>query len=136
MAVVDRSNYLDYNFTLKDDTTRFECGSLNTLGIYGLGGAFELLLEMGTEDIEERVIELTDYLCERLTSARCTLFSSRAPGEKSGIVSFTPSDGDVRALHRRLRDEGVVCSLRSGKIRVSPHFYNDPGDVDRLADAL
>ena len=44
MAVNDRSNYMAYDFTLRPDATRFECGSLNTLGIHGLGASIELLL--------------------------------------------------------------------------------------------
>ena len=132
MAVVDRSNYIDYNFTLKDDATRFECGSLNTLGIYGLGATLDLLLELGIDQVEERIIALTDHLCEGLLSANCSVLSSRAPGEKSGIVTFIPGNGNPKALHRRLRDAGVICSLRNGKIRVSPHCYNDFGDIDRL----
>ena len=136
MAVVDRSNYMDYNFTLKDDATRFECGSLNTLGICGLGGSLELLLNAGIDRVQERVLALTDHLCAGLEAAGCDVFSSRAPGEKSGIVTFTPAHGEVKSLHRRLREAGVICSFRNGKIRVSPHAYNNVDDIDRLLAAL
>ena len=136
MAVVDRSNYMDYNFTLKRDATRFECGSLNTLGIYGLGGSLELLLEAGIDRVQDRVLALTDHLCAGLQAAKCDIFSSRAPGDKSGIVTFTPTRGDAESLHARLRDAGVICSLRNGMVRVSPHAYNTFEDIDRLVAAL
>ncbi len=135
MAVVDRSNYMDYNFTLKDDASRFECGSLNTLGIHGLGASIHMLLEVGIDRVEGRILSMTDYLCEGLQAAGCRIFSSRAPAEKSGIVTFYPP-GDPQDLHPRLRDAGVIASLRNGMIRVSPHCYNNPADIDRLLEIV
>ena len=64
------------------------------------------------------------------------MFSSRAEGEWSGIVSLTAPGGDARALVRRCRDEGLVINLRSGRLRVSPHCYNTPEEIDRLLAAL
>ncbi len=135
MAVVDRSNYADYDFTLRPDASRFECGSLNTLGIYGLGASIHMLLDIGIDQVERRIMNLTGYLCEGLRSAGCRIYSSLQPGERSGIVTFVPPD-DPAALHRRLLDAGVIVSLRNGMIRVAPHCYNNPADIDRLLETL
>jgi selenocysteine lyase/cysteine desulfurase len=63
------------------------------------------------------------------------VFSSRAPGERSGIVSLTVP-GDLRQLVRRCREEGVVVNQRAGRLRVSPHCYNTTEEIDRLLALL
>jgi len=35
-----------------------------------------------------------------------------------------------------LRERGIHTSARSGRIRVSPHFYNNEDDIDLLLEAL
>src|SRR3990172_2164432 len=131
-SVVDKENYLDYNFTLRPDASRFECGSLNTLGIYGLMGSLELILEIGIKEIEERVLDLTDHLVNGLENKGYKIFSSRRKGERSGIVSFYSEHQDLAAVRNTLKSWGIIVNLRDGRIRVSPHFYNTHEEIDRL----
>lgn len=135
-SVVNREDYLNYNLTLRPDATRFECGSPNTLGIYGLKGALELILEVGIAAIEARVLELTDFLCDGLQKKGYKVFSSRREGEKSGIVSFYSERGDTRAIYHELRRRGIIVSLREGRIRAAPHFYNTQEEIEHLLKAL
>src|SRR5207247_1789180 len=82
--------------------------------------------------IANRVLELTDYLCEGAERAGLEVYSSRRPGDQSGIVSLLPAGEDVRELVRRCRAEGIVVNHRAGRIRVSPHCYNTHEEIDRL----
>jgi cysteine desulfurase/selenocysteine lyase len=43
---------------------------------------------------------------------------------------------DASSLARRLAERRVVVAARQGNLRVSPHFYNDENDLDRLEEAL
>ncbi len=135
-SVVDKENYLDYKFALRPDASRFECGSLNTLGIYGLRGSLEVIHETGIEEIEKQVLGLTDYLVEGLEGKGYGMFSPRKEGEKSGIVSFSSERHDLSEVHDNLIKKGLIVSLREGRIRVSPHFYNDYEEIDRLLQYL
>src|SRR5262245_45444214 len=78
-----------YGLNYRDGALRFEYGTLNTAGVYGLGAAIDLLLEVGPEKIERYLLGLTDYLAERLMSEGCKVVGSRRPGETSGIVTCT-----------------------------------------------
>ena len=55
------------------------------------------------------------------------------------VVASDVDAGDESASRRvsgRLAEAGVDVALREGRVRVSPHYYNDAGDVDRLLGAL
>jgi selenocysteine lyase/cysteine desulfurase len=135
-SVVGAWDFDRIDLTLKPHAGRWESGSLNVAGITALGASLELLLGIGIPAVAERVLELSDYLCGRARRAGLGVFSSRLPGDKSGIVSLTVPGADVRPLVRRCREQGVVVRHRAGRIRVSPHCYNSPAEIDRLMDLL
>lgn len=134
--VVEPRDFLSYDTTLLPDAQRFECGTLNTVGIHGLRAGLDLLLRIGIESIEARVLSLTDQLCAGLEEKGCRVVSSRARGEKSGIVVFHHSRIDTESIFQKLSDARVVCAIRGGGIRLSPHFYNTEEEVDRVLDAI
>src|SRR5437762_1990265 len=53
---------------LLSDARRFEAGSLNTNGIYGLRAAIELLLEIGIEAVAQRALAVANRLADGLES--------------------------------------------------------------------
>src|SRR5207245_10685578 len=59
-----------------------------------------------------------------------------SPSERSGIVSFRHPRMVPAELHTRLREAGVIISLRGDFLRASPHYYNSDEDLDRLLEAL
>ena len=134
--VVGWADYSTIDFTLRKDAARFENGSFNTGGFVALGASLSLFEEVGVENIRGAVKEITDHLVDRLKSIGAKIFSAREDDCWSGIVSFGYSKLDPREVVRRLRERHVLLSARDGRLRVSPHFYNDREDVERLIDAL
>ncbi len=135
-SVIGARNFGKIDFRLKPNAGRWESGSLNVGGIAALGASLELLLEIGIPAIQGRVIELTDYLCERAKTIGLEVYSSRRPEDKSAIVSLVCPQADPIQLVRRFKKEGVVINQRAGRLRVSPHFYNTQTEIDRLIDLL
>ena len=135
-GVLNPGDYLNYDMTLQRDARRFETGTFNTVGIYGLKAAIDLLLEVGIEEIEARVLALTDRLCGSLNERGYTVFSSRAPNERSGIVSFFSERHESQRLFELLLENNIIAAVRDGKVRVSPHFYNTEEEIDRLLKVL
>ena len=134
--VVEPRDFLSYDTTLLSNAQRFECGTLNTVGIHGLKAGLDLLHRVGIERIEARVLSLTDQLCAGLQEKGYRVVSSRASGEKSGIVVFHHSRIDTEAIYRKLCEARVVCAIRGGRIRLSPHFYNTGEEVDRVLEII
>jgi cysteine desulfurase/selenocysteine lyase len=136
-SVVRSQEYLDYDLTLKQDARRFEEAAPNYPGILGMGAAVNLLLRCGTPAVEDVVLRLADRLREELPSRGYELVvKPTVPSERSGIVSFRHPRMVPAELHTRLRDAGVIISLRSDFLRASPHYYNSDEDLDRLLEAL
>jgi selenocysteine lyase/cysteine desulfurase len=135
-SVVDSMNFGKIDFRLKPGADRWESGALNVGGITAMGASLEFLLKTGIDDLEHRVEELTDYLCAQTPRAGLEVFSSRLPAEKSGIVSLLTAGRDPVALVKRCRQTGVIVNQRLGRLRVSPHAYNNHEDLDRLLEAI
>ena len=121
-SVVQEEEFFQIQFDLKPDDLRFEPGTMNVAGIYALGAALELLMEVGIEKAYGHVMALNDLLYEGLK-------------ERKGILSFIPST-DPKSLYDFLTKEMIRVSLRNQMIRLSPHFYNNKGDIDRFFQAL
>lgn len=131
---IDRKGkFLDCGIEYLPDSRRFEAGSLNTSGIYGLRAGIELLLETGIETVRDRAMAVATKLAEGLQS-----IGWRAPLYGSPIVGATPPDVEKSILwyHRKLEEQGVVCAPREGLLRFSPHFYNDADEATRIVEIL
>ncbi len=135
-SVTANQDFDRYHLDLQPTAGRFEEGTPNTAGIFALGAAVDLLLELGIDSVEERVGALTDHLVRGLRERGATIESPREPGLASGIVAFTLGDEAPKATARRLRRAGVFVVARRGCVRASPHFYNSSAELDELVAAL
>jgi len=58
------------------------------------------------------------------------------PAATAHIVALTSSREACASVVARLRNQGIVCSARGDRLRVSLAPYNDEGDIAALAAAL
>jgi cysteine desulfurase / selenocysteine lyase len=116
---------------LADSAEKYEGGAVTFAVIYAMEAALDLILAIGPEAIEQRVLSLADKTREivRRHGARVDLCGSP-------IVAARFENRDVSALARALRERRVLVAARRGNLRVSPHFYNNERDLDAFADAL
>lgn len=129
-------DFLNYDTTLYPDARRFETGTQNTVGIAGLKGAIDFLLEQGIPAIEQRIIALSDQICEGLRAGGYDILSSRTAEEKSGIVTFSHPQHSAEELYQRLRQQRIITAVRGGRLRFSPHFYNTADEIDQALEVL
>jgi len=134
--VINAQDYGSYDFTLRPNAQRFECGTYTIPCMLALGASLKLLLDVGIDFIGRRVHWLTQHLADGLTQKGYTVISSRRPDEWSGIVSFTHPRHDHKKIVRDLMAQKIVIVMREGRLRASPHFYNTPEQIDRLLAAL
>ena len=137
MNVVDAMQYGSYDYTLRPDAGRFECGTHNMAGLLGLKAAIDLLASLQTGAVSGRLFELTSYLIDGLHGKGYQVISPRDKWQWSGIVSFTSAAHNHDEVARMLRkDFQIEVAVREGRLRVSPHLYNTEAEIDRLVRHL
>lgn len=129
-STTDAWNFNRAHFELRSDAPKLEEGTPSYTGIYALSAALELLLEVGTERIASRIRELLTQLDGELKALGWD--TGPSPEHRAGILTFLPGEGDPRAMYGWLSERNVSLSLRRGRLRISPHFYNQPEELERL----
>jgi selenocysteine lyase/cysteine desulfurase len=120
----------------KPGASRYEGGAMNMGGLLGLAASLELLAEHGCQQLAERIVAVTDAICEQLARAGARIVSARQAERKSGIIAFDWPGVDPLAAKRHCAARQVVLNARAGRIRLSPHVYTSQDDIDHLLDAL
>ncbi len=135
-SIVNWEPYAQYDFTLRDDASRFEYGTPPTLPLIGLEASIEMLLEAGMENVRDQVKLLTDVLVDGAISKNYHCHSPRGEGEWSGIVILSHSHSSPKSVVEALQSSGVTAAEREGRIRLTPHFYQTEAQMLRVIDAL
>jgi cysteine desulfurase/selenocysteine lyase len=133
------AGYNDYgsrDMALREDAGRYECGTLNTIGCFGLRAAIEFLLEVGVGEIAPVVQNLGDRIAAGVEAKGYEVLGNRTPENGAGIVSFRKPGFEDREIVRRLKAAGISAAPRAGWVRTSPHFYISPEDIDRMLSEL
>lgn len=103
---------------------RFECGSPNMLGAMALDASLSLLEEVGMGAVGKALSERIDHFQRELSSMPGVMVLSPAdPTRRAGIATFRIDGWEHPQLFQRLKAEQIICALRGGGVRLSPHFY-------------
>lgn len=125
-----------YKIEFQPDALRFECGTLNTIGAFGAEAAARLILETGTQQIEDYLLDLCNYLIDQLQALGFETVVPRSKQEASAIVCCKHALASPEHLYKELERQRIITAYRCGRLRISPHFYNNRNDIDLLIDAL
>jgi|HigsolmetaAR202D_1030399.scaffolds.fasta_scaffold05594_4 Selenocysteine lyase len=115
----------------KESAEKYEGGMLNFPSLYAMQASVEMMLEIGPERIERRVLELADLARDILRSKGAVILHNNSP-----IVAARFENRDAAALAQHLKSLKILVSARHGNLRVSTHFYNTEADLDALAANL
>ncbi|HEU4474392.1 MAG TPA: aminotransferase class V-fold PLP-dependent enzyme [Gemmatimonadales bacterium] len=122
-----------YDDTLRSDARRFELMTLPYQDFAGLNVSLDLLLSIGIDRIRDHLRTLHRPVLAWAEAAGARIVSP--PGASgSGILCVAPDE--VQQVHRRLKAARIVCSLREGAIRLSPHCFNTVAEMERVAQTL
>ena len=79
---------------------------------------------------------LGDQLAIGVDGKGYELLGHRTPLTGAGIVSFRHPATDSSIIVRRLKEKGIVAAPRQGWVRLAPHFYISPNEIERVLDVL
>ncbi len=118
------------------DARRFDMGERDhfiSMEMASIG--MEMMAEWGASAaVAQRLLMLTERIADGLRDIGVGVpdYRFRAPH----ILSLSFKDGMPAGLIEGLATEGIYVAARLGRMRVSPHVYNDEADADRFVAAL
>ena len=129
-------NYNETNWQPAADAQRFECGTMNTMGLCALAASSSLILELGIENVARMIADKIDYLIDNIQREHYEIITPLASRQRGGILSFRHRRKSNQELYRSLLKRGVLCAPRAGGVRFSPHFYTSRQDLDQALSSL
>jgi selenocysteine lyase/cysteine desulfurase len=137
LAAQEAWDFFNYDQPLAASARRYEGGTLNFPGIWGMHAALATLLEFGSENIEGHILALTQMLIEEFESMDgVEIVSPTSPHERAGIVTIKLSPKvDANAVFQAISSRDITISLREGQLRYSPHFYNTLEEIAAVVEA-
>jgi selenocysteine lyase/cysteine desulfurase len=121
--------YRDTEFVA--DARRFDMGERDhfiSLEMASIG--MEMMANWGCDAVQQRLGMLTSWMAEELRNDGVAIPNAcvRAPH----ILSLSFPAGMPEPLIAQLAAEQIYVAPRIGRMRISPHVYNDEEDIDRF----
>jgi selenocysteine lyase/cysteine desulfurase len=117
------------------DARRFDMGERDhfiSMEMASIG--MEMMAEWGSSAIAQRLLMLTERIAAGLHGIGISVPEARLRAPH--ILSLGFKQGMPAGLVEGLASDGVYVAARLGRMRISPHVYNDEADVDRFVAAL
>lgn len=131
----DFTRLCDYELNWFDNARRFEVITLPYQEFHGFNASLELFESVGWSTVHTLVAERASQVIQWAVGRRdVTLVTPVEPERRAGVVAVRIAD--PAATSARLRANGVIHSLREGMIRLAPHFYTSPDEIERGCRAL
>ena len=117
------------------DARRFDMGERDhfiSMEMASIG--MEMMVEWGAPAIVQRLTMLTERIAQAVRGIGVHVPEPRLRAPH--VLSLTFKGGMPVGLVEGLASEGVYVAPRLGRMRISPHVYNDEADVDRFVEVL
>jgi len=115
------------------DARKFQVGSAAIVAYVGFLESLKVLLKIPAKDRQRAALANADYFRTLLNEVNIPFYDF-GPKNNSATVSCEPQDVDT--LNENLAKDRIYCSVRNGRLRVSPHFYNTFEEIDQLIERL
>lgn len=114
---------------------RFMTGTPNIPALYICQAGLDIVAEIGSTAIRARSTELTSRLLDAAGARGWPTMTPPRPDDRAGTVALDlPQARQIAAL---LNERDILVDYRPhAGIRISPHFYNTPSEVDRVVQEI
>jgi selenocysteine lyase/cysteine desulfurase len=130
------SQLFDTGKPLPPGPRRAEVGTYAFAAVRAVAEVSEWLVSLGPDRIRAHTDALLSHLERNLDHERFEVVSDRSADHRSAIFCLRPRGGDATALKAHLQRSRIVCALREGAVRLSPHFPTRGSDIEQLVQSL
>ena len=122
---------------LSKTAAKYTQSTLSYISVVGLNVAFDELLRFSVERINNHSSQLAEVLLADLTNLEWEAFIEAESDEFSSyIMRLKTVRYNIQSVVRKLMENGVICGIRNGRVRVSLAHYNNEDDIQALLTVL
>ncbi|MHA2024450.1 MAG: aminotransferase class V-fold PLP-dependent enzyme [Candidatus Thorarchaeota archaeon] len=115
------------------DARKYQVGSPAMIAYVGLKESLKTLLNIPGNIREKAALDNANYLRKRLSEIDIPFYDFGS-NHNSATVSCEPPD--VEKLHEEMVKSKIHASVRNGRLRISPHFYNNHKEIDTIVEFM
>ena len=112
---------------------KFQIGSPSLVGCVGMIESIKTMMEVPAKSREQAAMANADYLRKRLSEKGLSCYDF---GRKNNSPIVSCALDNAEEFNKKISKDKIYCSVRDGRLRVSPHFYNTTEEMDRLVGHL
>jgi len=136
-SVVGDSEYLPYKSEIKATADRYEYSTPSIVDWIYFLGSLRFLGQIGFDHVKARIYNLTSILYDGIISKGYTTTRDSCTEIKSGILAINPKrDQDIEMIANSLKEKNIICAVRMGRLRFSPHIYLSEEQLKIAIEAL
>ncbi len=117
------------------DASRFLQGTPNIPGLYAARSGYEIINEVGVENIRSKSIRQTSLLIDLADRAGYRVNSPRDPAQRGGTVTLDVPNG-YEITQELLRRDFLVDFRPGAGIRIAPHFYTRDEELELVIEEI
>lgn len=114
------------------DARRYEYGTPNGSGIFGLTERLAELDELGSSWVENRILDLNQLVIEKAEKSGLLPSYKFGRNQRSGIALLKRNGISAAELNSRLNQNRIYASVRNGAIRIATHYYNTEEEIEKI----
>ena len=135
-SVINDEQYFPYKSKLKPDADKYIYSTPSFADWVFFNSSLSYLNNLGFENVQKRIYELSNLMREMLLSLNFELPSSGFKEFSSGIVSARIIEMHSQKIAEQLQERGIHASLRKEYVRFSVHISNNEKQIEHLKTAL
>jgi selenocysteine lyase/cysteine desulfurase len=131
----DFSSLKNYTPEFREGARKFDMGESAQFNTMPMAiAALEQISKWGVEEIQSSVKILTDMVSSNIQEDKN--YNLTATPRAGHIISVPIGSGNAEAIKQKISQNKIIVSFRGSFVRISPHLYNSPSDINKLISCL
>jgi selenocysteine lyase/cysteine desulfurase len=132
------ASYDDNTLVFHQDARKYETGAIAYSQFHGWLEGLELIKTIGINNIYDRILFLTDLLIEGLKSRNFQINTPIDNRDERSAILFCSFGDETRneMISEALAEDGIIITIKEGKCRISPSFYNTSEEIEKFFASL
>jgi len=128
-----QTRYIDW----ANSASRFDTGTPPVMNAYAVRAGLEIINEVTVPKIKDRIDMLSAHALKGVVQRGLRTLSPFDVSKKGGTTAIVCGDViDSHTMEKKLREQNIIGSGRGDVIRIAPHFYSKPEEIDYALDCI